>query len=464
MLVPQRRPINPYFHSNAIDDPKAFFGRGEILNRLYSLVGSKQNVSLVGLRRIGKSSLLNCLRAEEIQLRYAENDLVNYIFVTVDLTRYPQHKPEDFLAFVTRRIVEESHGRVKLKISQPINTQAFDDLLTSINREGLYVVLLLDEFGSVLRNSNFDASFLGFLRSLANAKQVSYVTASRVPLDRMSHDGLVHSPFFNIFHTLELGRLETEEAKELITLPARNANCPFSDMDVKMMLDIAGRHPFFIQRACYSLFEKRCRRTESEDHNEQISLEREVYGQLRPHFTYEWEHLDNEQRDAVQNEARRISALRRTLPELTESSLFRRFVCEVCGISPYKIDVIHLKDALNRLGDPRYLGDSQFGYLNAIYKVSPNNELPALTTERGLLVSSFLRQAIEKLRPQGSRSETSPEWLLYNVLYFPYVANLTNSQAAARMGLSLRQFQRKLNDGLDALLRIIISMEEESSS
>jgi len=58
---------NPYQDMNAVRSADMFFGRRRILRRLYSAIVSKQCISLVGSRHIGKSSVLRSLNFPELQ-------------------------------------------------------------------------------------------------------------------------------------------------------------------------------------------------------------------------------------------------------------------------------------------------------------------------------------------------------------------------------------------------------------
>ncbi|HSE99153.1 MAG TPA: ATP-binding protein, partial [Blastocatellia bacterium] len=51
---------NPYLNRVAIKDPRQFFGRSREVSKIFSRIGASrpQSISVVGERRIGKSSLL----------------------------------------------------------------------------------------------------------------------------------------------------------------------------------------------------------------------------------------------------------------------------------------------------------------------------------------------------------------------------------------------------------------------
>ncbi len=82
---------NPYFTVSAVRDPDMFFGRAELLKKVYSAITDRHSVSLVGSRRIGKSSLLRCMLSPEIQKRF-EYDLKHHIFVFIDLREYSHYR------------------------------------------------------------------------------------------------------------------------------------------------------------------------------------------------------------------------------------------------------------------------------------------------------------------------------------------------------------------------------------
>ena len=60
-------PINPYLNRTAIKDDRGFFGRRRELATIFSRIDARepQSVSIVGERRIGKSSLLRKLNQKD---------------------------------------------------------------------------------------------------------------------------------------------------------------------------------------------------------------------------------------------------------------------------------------------------------------------------------------------------------------------------------------------------------------
>jgi len=67
--------VNPYLNRVMIQDPDQFYGRRREVTRILSRMGSDrpQSVSVVGERRIGKSSLLYHLTCPQVQTQYLRN-------------------------------------------------------------------------------------------------------------------------------------------------------------------------------------------------------------------------------------------------------------------------------------------------------------------------------------------------------------------------------------------------------
>src|SRR5579863_6155780 len=97
---------NPYFAKAMIRDPEMFFGRPDLLRRVYEMVAHRQCVSITGPRSIGKSSFLwyaSLLQAQAV----FPFDLSCHLFVLLDLRNYLNKACEDFFHKVSRAIIAE---------------------------------------------------------------------------------------------------------------------------------------------------------------------------------------------------------------------------------------------------------------------------------------------------------------------------------------------------------------------
>ena len=76
-------------------------------------------------------------------------------------------------------------------------------------------------------------------------------------------------------------------------------------------------------------------------------------------------------------------------------------------------------------------------------------------------VRSVLRDAVERLRPEGERRFTT-EWLLYNILEMKFLQGRKVREVAQRLALSEANFYRKQRVALEEVVRVLLDMEAEA--
>lgn len=86
---------NPFYANDAVRDVTMFFGRQRELQMLYQAIAKHQSVSIVGIRHIGKSSVLKFLGEPALQRLYGF-DPQRYIFILTDWREYLQKTRDDF--------------------------------------------------------------------------------------------------------------------------------------------------------------------------------------------------------------------------------------------------------------------------------------------------------------------------------------------------------------------------------
>ncbi|NJN93992.1 MAG: hypothetical protein HC875_07790 [Anaerolineales bacterium] len=255
--------INPFSYGKPIDDPARFIGRRREIEQLYSrLLSAFESSAIVGERRAGKTSLLKILGHADTLARFGL-DPQKYHFIYQDFLFLDENTtPSRFWQRVLKamRRAVAAHSSVVTEIdfalkAETIDNYALDDIFTLIDEEGLYVVLLLDEFEQVTRNRNFDNDFFGGLRALAIHHNLALITSSRQDLVQLTHSEQVRSsPFFNIFATINLRNFTEQDATELITRYLNNTGVTFLLSELNIIFAIAGYNPYFLQMACHHLF------------------------------------------------------------------------------------------------------------------------------------------------------------------------------------------------------------------
>jgi len=219
---------NPFQAGGRLRNPKHFVGRDSELRQILSRVANMDNVSVVGPRRIGKSSLLHHIVATG-QQRLNQS----YQFYYLDMQ--PLDSAEEFYNRACKAIANEPG-------------QSHDDLKTAI--EGKKIVLCLDEFEKSVE-ADFGAEFFDEMRSLAQTGNLALIIATKVPLNQiyLRYQGLT-SGFPNIFTKVELGELTEADARSLVA----KSDC-FNREEADFILRLAGAHPYWLSFVSARLYD-----------------------------------------------------------------------------------------------------------------------------------------------------------------------------------------------------------------
>ncbi|MEE9270218.1 MAG: protein kinase [Candidatus Krumholzibacteria bacterium] len=286
---------NPYLNRVMIKNPGMFFGRSRELRKIYSRLDAPhpQSISVVGERRIGKSSLLNHVYHPRNRRRNMENH-EHAIFAYMDFQSDADYDIPRFIDFLFNMFSYE----LKDGSDYTSRDNTLDQLKATIEEldgQGKRIIILMDEFEAITRNKNFDESFFSFLRSLANSYRVAYVTSSYDDLQRMCHNkDISDSPFFNIFSNLPLRPFTQDEALELITAPSETEGVPLEPY-ADRILELAGHFPLFLQVACANVFEYLTDNPDAEPDWKEIK--RSYMDEVDQHYRFVWERMDEPARD-----------------------------------------------------------------------------------------------------------------------------------------------------------------------
>jgi AAA+ ATPase superfamily predicted ATPase len=287
---------NPFTYGNPIRDPTRFHGRGEeirkIVNRLRS--SARESTSVVGERRIGKTSLLKHL-AHPLTTQDLGLDPDSFCLVYIDFQGLTDITPSRFWQRVLRKTARKAcRKRLQDEIKKLLDMKTYDlfdleDLFEVVSETGLTVVLLMDEFEYVTQNANFQTDFFGGLRTLAIHQNLVLVTATQHELVELCHsDEIKGSPFFNIFASVVLRPFSSQEAVELVDAYTLDSGLELSQRDKELILAMGGGYPFFVQMAGFQLVEtQRKGLPDKETYQETIANYEE---QAAPHFSYLWSH------------------------------------------------------------------------------------------------------------------------------------------------------------------------------
>lgn len=286
--------MNPYTSRSMIRDSQIFFGRTVELHEIYTRLQNTQSCSIVGPRRIGKSSLLYHL-SRPATYQTVLPDAERYVFAFIDLQELAGLGPEDFFLTAIERLQRAGRGRLEIDIDRDGTQQGFRRFLGRTQDDGLRLVLCCDEFEMLSQNSLFGTAFFAYLRAMCSNYNLAMLTSSRNSLYDLCHQGdLQSSQFWNIFVELPLGLMPIADAKLLISQPFDHLGHSLSTEQERFALEAGGGYPFFTQIACYHLFE-----AQQAGVPNLAQVKERFLLEATPHFNYAWEQLDMEERSAV---------------------------------------------------------------------------------------------------------------------------------------------------------------------
>jgi hypothetical protein len=282
---------NPYKPGGMVTDPEVFFGRREELRTLRTRLAQRQSTSVVGMRRIGKSSLLYHL----VQQPELPTDR-RCALVSLDLQDARCHTAAGFLGHALNWLNAQCGSAYDF--SRVTSLTGFADAVDHFAADGVHPVLCLDEFEEFTRRTDqFNDDFFETLRSLAQAGKLAFVTASQRPLEDLTHEGNLTSPFYNIFIQVDLGLLEPEAAEELARVPFERTGIMTTSADRALALELGGRHPFYLQMSCGCLYDEMERATPPD----RGRVRRRFARGAESHFRGLWRHLTAEEQAALKH-------------------------------------------------------------------------------------------------------------------------------------------------------------------
>lgn len=263
---------NPYTFGVPVSGEDTFFGREREMQYIFDTLdnvprGQKQDIVVLGPRRIGKSSLLRRLVRLLLQPQH------DFTPIYIDLQAVLPRETETLLTVIADAIrkgyaakgVQNLPSLATLgadPIPPALRFMTFNDdmdrLNTAIAADDLpRLVLMFDEVEELL--SFNEPGILGWLRSLIqNTNYAVFVVSGSDQVYALTQD--YGSPFYNIFKAVELFPLDAAAARQLIEEPATRIGLTIPPALVDKMLAYSGNNPYFVQGMAHYLIEETNRR------------------------------------------------------------------------------------------------------------------------------------------------------------------------------------------------------------
>ncbi len=281
---------NPFFHPGPIRDSAYFYNRKKETKRIFEMLGRGQSVSITGPRKIGKTSLLFHLSRPEV-VRQHGLDPTRHLVVYFNCEGLGGLKLEEFYSLILEQIAIQVAplGYHFTHPERPVSYLEFERILHRAFDQKLKLALLLDEFEVLGENQAMGTELLSGLRALAAKFDIAYLTASQRQLDTFTED--YYSPFFNIFVPLRLSLFDVAESRELVKGAMARVGAAFRPEVVDGILELSGRHPFFLQVVGYWAAELQMAKGTALESKDFHIVKQTVQGQIEPHFRYYWKNL-----------------------------------------------------------------------------------------------------------------------------------------------------------------------------
>lgn len=333
---------NPFYHRGPVRDPNYFFGREAETEQVANLLVVSQSVSIVGPRRIGKTSLLYHLLSEPVRSSFGLNAPGHILALLSAEGLTSASVAEVYGAFLDS--LSEAAPSAESPTTTTRDYHALDLALKARCSRGCRVTFAIDEFEALAGNPALDPSFFSGLRGLATRYTVSFVTASQRPLISLvfADHSVLSSPFFNIFATIPLGLFSAQQSREMTRALLERGGASLPDAALEAVAALAGPHPFFTQLAAYHALElarlavrpggRPLVPAQGEgspngagvwDQAATLKLAERFALEAEPHLRYAWHNLDDDARCTLANlniEQRNPGA-RETLRQLEEQCL-----------------------------------------------------------------------------------------------------------------------------------------------
>jgi len=253
--------INPYFYGNPVP-PATFLGRRREIRRVTArILQGGQSSAIVSDPRWGKTSLLRVLAAPERRDAIFGAEADRLLFSYFDVQPFGCGvEARQFWEQALRPLLVFDPGikpDVDRALASPQDAQPLRDLLDGLRARGKTLVLLIDEFDTLVQCESLRKSgFFGVLRSVTTLSQggLAIVSASRKSVGAMNDDTAElsgsASPFFNFTEEIPLKPFDRADVDALL---ARNGDV-FDAKDLVYLRRTAGGHPYLLQAAASHLW------------------------------------------------------------------------------------------------------------------------------------------------------------------------------------------------------------------
>jgi AAA+ ATPase superfamily predicted ATPase len=228
---------------------ETFFGReGEMRIILDFLTSSPpQCVSIIGTRRIGKSSLA-------MNVFQKIKDLPNTIavFFSCDSLPVECESKDEFFKLLYQKFKEENPFVLASKKYMFHDYESFQRFIKENSTNAINTFIFLDEFENLPTKKFADSDFFYNLKAKANIanNRLAFITTSQSELENLTPRTEKGSAFWNIFQQVWIGLFDHKNTLKLRRYGFEKCGLTLEKNEEEKIHYYAGNFPFFNQLAC----------------------------------------------------------------------------------------------------------------------------------------------------------------------------------------------------------------------
>ena len=231
--------LSPY-ETRAPVTGSRFFGREHEISRI--LANPDTNHAILGIRRIGKTSLLR--ETERILLEQEAAARVVYLECSDLLST------DDYIREVVRKLNPRELPRLELQKY----VFFFPNFLERMSKQfKSKIIFLLDEVDNLVIMQRGDWELFRMLRASSNKGACQYIIAGF--REAMREQYMLDSPFYNFTQEIRLSEFTRQQARNLVVTPMENLRVRFKNEDevISRIYEETAGHPNLIQYYCLIL-------------------------------------------------------------------------------------------------------------------------------------------------------------------------------------------------------------------
>lgn len=276
----------PFHYDGPIREREQFFGRSAVVSDvLYYLLEHGQSISVIGEEKAGKTSFLfhvSCPETiAEVAMAYGFTPRDN-IFVYVNCESLRELGEARCFRWIRDALNEQilAHDeRFTASLNRILPSGAYAelcDVLRILKRATVRLIVELDDFEWLADNSRLSYRFFNGLRALTNNHDVSYLVASRVPLNELERraPSIAGSRLFNIFLSCKLLPFDPGEGREFLGSQLASVDVVLPETMQNLIFELSQYEPYRLQLAGACACDLWCKNAGelNESHNKELEL------------------------------------------------------------------------------------------------------------------------------------------------------------------------------------------------